>query len=56
MDHSIKKKPEKPKLVQLINCRPTWKCYCDQVLVVQPTGRAAYLLWKQFREEKGARP
>ena len=56
MDHSIKRKTEKPKLVRTRSFKPAWACYCQEVMAVQPTGTAAYLLWKQIREEKGAKP
>ena len=55
MDHSIKRKTEKPRMTRTPS-GSFWVCRCQRAMAVQTTGTAAYLLWKQIREEKGSRP
>ena len=50
MDHSIKKKPEKPRLAKFPNGK-AWACRCRAVLAIQPTGTGAYQEWKRIRNE-----
>lgn len=50
MDHSIKKKPEKPRLSRFPSGK-AWACRCPVIMSVQPTGTAAYQEWKRLHAE-----
>lgn len=47
MDHSIKKKPEKPRMRQ--GDSGIWACRCKKVMAVSTCGTTAYQDWQRTR-------
>lgn len=47
MDHSIKKKPEKPRMRQLPS--GMWYCWSKGASFFSPSGREAFFFWKLDR-------
>lgn len=48
MDHSIKKKPEKPRMRRL-GLSTNWVCHDNEIMVMLPCGVTAYKEWQRTR-------
>lgn len=50
MDHSIKKKPEKPRMRgRRTDFGEKWLCWCNVVMAADNTGTEAYQEWQRTR-------
>lgn len=48
MDHSIKKKPEKPRMREMADFG-IWECCCEKIMCTHADGHGAYELWQRTR-------